>query len=97
MGLFSESQRSSAEVTYSSVRKFLKAKDGRKHVVMLNSFGKWGNQNLQCEDKYTTQVDEIVTAMQHDGFNIIDIKFNSTPNQGLSGNTVSFHTLIIYD
>ena len=41
---------------------------------MVNSFSKWINQNFGCEDKYTTQIDEIISSMQLDGYEIVDIK-----------------------
>lgn len=63
---------------------------------MINSFSKLLNQIFGCEDKYTTQIDEIVTCMQKDGYEIVDIKFNSIPGQGMSKEMEGFNTLIIY-
>lgn len=71
-------------------------KDSFVHVLMVNSFSKWINQNFGVEDKYTTQLDEIVTELQSDGYEIVDIKFNSLQNQGLSGQQEGFNTLIMY-
>jgi hypothetical protein len=96
MGLFSGGQHAVAESVYESAKKYLKPRDGKVHVIMINSFSKWLNQNFECEDKYTTQMDTIIGAMQDDGYEIVDIKFNSLPNQGLSGQSEGFHTLIIY-
>lgn len=78
------------------VKPNLSEKDGFKHVVMINSFSKWINQNFGCEDKYTRQIDQIMTLMQHDGYEILDIKFNSVQDQGLTGSMEGFHTLITY-
>lgn len=63
---------------------------------MVNSFSKWINQNFGCEDKYTTQIDEIISSMQLDGYEIVDIKIDSLQNQGLSGSMEGFHTVILY-
>lgn len=79
-----------------TIKPNLKEKDGLVHVVMINSFSKWLNQNFECEDKYTSQIDEILIAMQNDGYEIIDIKFNSVQNQGITGQMEGFHTLIMY-
>ena len=34
--------------------------------------------------------------MQEDGYEIIDVKFNSLTNQGITGMMEGFHTLIVY-
>lgn len=96
MGFFNNMQKNMATNVYADVKKHLSKKDGNKHVVMINSFSKWINQNFGCEDKYTTQIDEIVSDMQNDGYEILDIKFNSIQGQGLSGQMEGFHTLIVY-
>lgn len=96
MGFFTKNQESVANTIYEATKKYLKEKDGKTHIVMINSFSKWANQNFECEDKYTTQIDTIISAMQNDGYEIIDVKFNSVQNQGLTGQMEGFHTLIIY-
>lgn len=96
MGLFSKNQEVMADNIYvNSVKPNLK-KDGFTHIVMINSFSKWLNQNFECETKYTTQIDTILTSMQQEGFEIIDVKFNSIQGQGITGQMEGFHTLITY-
>ena len=92
----SKSQAKIASKIYDDAKRNLHAKDGFVHVIMFNSFSKWLNQNFECETKYTTQIDEIVTAMQQDGYEIVDIKFNVIQNQGLTGQSEGFNTLIMY-
>ena len=95
--MFTKGQKSAAESIYKKeIKKFLKPKDGLTHLVMVNSFSKWINQNFGCEDKYTTQIDEIISSMQLDGYEIVDIKIDSLQNQGLSGSMEGFHTVILY-
>lgn len=90
-------QQQTAQTIYQhQVKPFLKERDGFTHVVMINSFSKWINQNFGIEDKYTNQIDEIVTSIQQDGYEIVDIKFNSLQNQGISKNMEGFSTLIMY-
>lgn len=96
MGMFTKSQQTAAETVYESIKKFLKPKDGKTHVVMVNSFSKFVNQVFGCEDKYTTQIDEIICSMQNDGYEIVDIKFNVLQNQGVAGASEGFNTLIMY-
>ncbi|GEO64424.1 hypothetical protein [Companilactobacillus nantensis] len=96
MGMFTNNQKNSAENIYvKEVRPLLK-KDGFTHVVMINSFSKWINQIFGAEDKYTTQIDGILLNMQKDGFEILDVKFDSLQNQGLMKDMEGFHTLVTY-
>lgn len=81
---------------YAKIKKYLRPKDGKKHVVMVNSYGKWLNVNFGCEDKYTMQMDAIVSCMQDDGYEILDIKFNSLMDNGILKGMEGFQTLIIY-
>lgn len=96
MGMFNNAQKSSAEAVYTKAKEYLKPKDGNIHVIMINSFSKWINQVFGCEDKYTTQIEDIIANMQADGYEIIDVKFNSIQGQGLTGQMEGFHTLITY-
>lgn len=97
MGLFNNVQKATSVSIYESqIKPRLKDKDGLTHIVMVNSFSKWLNQNFGCEDKYTTQIDEILTAMQKDGYEILDVKFNSIQGQGLTKQMEGYHTLITY-
>ncbi len=96
MGLFTSSQSSTAEGVYQDARQYLHEKDGNVHVLMINSFSKFVNQNFECENKYTTQLNVILDGLQDDGYEIVDIKFNSLMGQGLTGNAEGFHTLIMY-
>jgi len=41
-------------------KKYLYQKHGFMHVLMINSFSKWTNQNFGVEDKYTTRINEIL-------------------------------------
>lgn len=97
MAFFTKGQKAAADNIYlKEVKRYLKPKDGLIHVVMIDSFSKFINQYFGCEDKYTTQIDTILMSMQRDGYEIIDVKFNSIKNQGLSGSAEGFHTLIMY-
>lgn len=96
MGFLKNTQKDSAEYVYDKAKEYLHEKDGNTHVIMINSFSKWINQIFGCESKYTTQIDEIITNMQKDGYEILDVKFNSIQNQGITGQMEGFHTLITY-
>ena len=96
MGFFTGVQQASAETTYKDAKKYLKPKDGKIHVIMFNSFSKLANQIFSCEDKYTTQIDTILSAMQDDGYEIVDVKITVIQNQGLVGEMEGFNTLITH-
>ncbi|MCI7344455.1 MAG: hypothetical protein MSH33_10980 [Fusobacterium necrophorum] len=96
MGFFTEAHKSTANIVYEKAKQYLVKKDGKVHVIMFNSFSKFLNRTFECEDKYTTQLEQIISGMQDDGYEIIDIKFNSLKNQGALGETEGFHTLIMY-
>ena len=97
MAFFKNSHKSKAEAIYESeIKPLLASKDGNKHVIMINSFSKFINEFFGAEDKYTAQIDLIITKMQLDGYEILDIKFSSLQNQGVFGVNEGFHTLIIY-
>lgn len=74
MGFFTKSQSNAAIGVYDEVKKYLKEKDGKTHVVMINSYSKFANGYFCCEDKYTTQIDQILSLMQDDSYEIIDVK-----------------------
>ena len=82
MGMFTGMQQQASKYVYERMKKYLKPKDGKIHVIMVDSFSKLYNQTFECEDKYTTQIDELLIKMQDDGYEIVDIKFNSIRNQG---------------
>lgn len=47
-------------------------------------------------NKYSSQIDGILSAMQDDGYKIVDVKFNSIQGQGLAGSMGDFHALSLY-
>lgn len=94
--MFEKMQKAQAENVYKTMQKNLSPKDGKTHIIMLNSFSKIANQNFDCDSKYTTEIDSIISAMQDDGYEIIDIKISSMSGQGLAGNRTGFNTMIIY-
>lgn len=95
-GFFTGAQKVASDNVYSKAKPYIAPKDGKVHVIMVNSFSKFANQSFECENKYTTQIDNILSCLQDDGYEIVDIKFNSVKNQGIFGEMEGFHTLIMY-
>lgn len=97
MGFLKKSRIKSGKDLYETkVKPELAEKDGNVHVIMIDSFSKYLNQAFGVESKYTEQIDPIITGLQNDGYEIVDIKINSLKNQGLTGEMEGFHTLIMY-
>lgn len=89
-------QASAGNSVFEKAEYVLAPKDGNVHVLMVNSFSKFINQNFGVDDKFTVQIDSILQNLQSKGYEIVDIKFNSMQGQGLTGNLEGFHTLIMY-
>lgn len=97
MGLISKSQKIAAETTLEKeVIPNLVERDGVQHILMISSSGKRHSQNFNIDEKYTIQINEILTYMQEEGYEIIDIKPNVIVGSGLGGDVHGFYTLIIY-
>lgn len=96
MGFFQNAQKSVADTVYNQMTQNLAQKDGKVHIIMVNSFSKLGNQNFGVDEKYTTEIDSLLISMQNDGYEIVDVKFNSISGQGLTGNRTGFNTVILY-
>lgn len=94
---FAKMQTTAAsEVYQNEVLPYIAPKDGLVHALMITSFSKYFNQVFGVDTKYTVQLDEILTRMQRDGCEIIDVKLSSMQNQGLTGKMEGFHTIILY-
>ncbi len=95
MGLFSKSNAYSTEV-----RNNLVPKDGNIHVLLLNHFTRYINQvypEVATEGGINDAVNDILSGMQSDGYEIIDVKLTSNWNDGkLKGEWWCYNTLIIY-
>ena len=91
-----QAREAQAQVIYAEMRRHLKPKDGKIHVAMVNSFSKFANQVFGFEDKYTNQIDGLLSFMQDDGYEIVDVKFSVIEDQGITGNMEGFNTLILY-
>jgi hypothetical protein len=96
MALFKSATERAQSLYETSVRPHLRIKDGLIHCVMINSFSKIANQSFGIDEKYTMELNEILEAMQRDGYELVDFEFNSIQGQGLTGNREGFNTVIYY-
>jgi len=96
MGLFDKQNEKMAEATYDKdIKKYLKERNGKTHVLLIESFANLTAFSITADDKYTTQINNILDHMQSDGYEIIDIKINSSEHEGALGNQAVF-TLVTY-
>jgi hypothetical protein len=79
------------ENAYNKIKESLKEKDGKVHIVMIKGKIHLPYEELSCENRYTNEVDSVVSFMQDDGYEIIDVKYQLV---GSSENQYS--TLIMY-
>ena len=86
-----EKEKEKLENVYNEIKESLKEKDGKVHIIMINSKDRFSYEELECLNKYTNEVDSILSFMQDDGYEIIDVKYQLV---GSSENQYS--TLIIY-
>lgn len=95
MGLFDKNYEKANENLYENISQYLKPKDGLNHIVMLNTMSKLITNGLECENKYTIQINNIIEEMQRNNYEIVDVKIDNTPFQTM-GNSFLIRTLIIY-
>jgi hypothetical protein len=84
---------------YATIKRSLAPKDGFVHVVLINSYSTLSNKMISFDEEYTEQINLIMTAMQKDGYEIVDVKFNAGINDRVlfsESNVERFNTLIMY-
>ena len=97
MGLFSKNHLKASEEVYDKeVIPNLVPRDGFQHIIMIASFSKSDNYNFGVDNKYTTQLNYIITRMQKEGYEIIAVTHSTLQNQGIGGIAEGFHTLVTY-
>lgn len=96
MGFMQNVKENMAAAQADQVMRNVKPRDGRVHVLMLMSFSKLVNQAFGCDDKYTNEVDGVLSELQIRGYEIVDIKLGGLPNQGITGQREGYLTCIMY-
>jgi hypothetical protein len=96
MGFMQNVKDNMAAAQADQVMRNVKPRDGRVHVLMLMSFSKLVNQAFGCDDKYTNEVDGVLSELQIRGYEIVDIKLGVLPNQGITGQREGYLTCIMY-
>ena len=66
------------------------------HVVLVTSFSRIADETFAVDPKFTVELDTFLMEMQKDGYEILDVKMNTIPDQGLTGTRMKIHTLVTY-
>lgn len=86
-----EKENEKLENAYNEIKESLKEKDGKVHIIMINGKSFLALKELECLNKYTNEVDSVLSFMQDDGYEIIDVK-----HQFISDSSRQYITLIMY-
>lgn len=73
----------------------LKPRDGKLHVLMMNTWNTWGTAKFRCDDKYIGEVDDVLSYMQDEGYEIVKIEHTSL-SDGTGFGVISYTTLVTY-
>lgn len=94
MGIFADGK---TQEVLRDLEKSLAPSDGKIHTLVLVSFGKFASsQTFSIDKKASSEIDQVVSAMQQMNCEIIDIKFSSQLGGGVTGQGIAYHTLIMY-
>ena len=91
MGLFSEKPNADYSKLYMSIQPYLIHKDGASHVVI---FGINAVKNNGCITDMTVQENYVISKMQNDGYEILDVK--PIPQNIIDNHTIQYMVQIIY-
>lgn len=95
MGLFDKNFEKSVNELYQDIKKYLSPKDGKKHVVLINTTSKTLTNGMECDNKYTIQINGVIEEMQQEGYEILNIRMDAS--QQVMGNMTLIRTLIEYN
>lgn len=95
MGLLDSAQRAKGKHVFSDEVKSQLIPDGLIHVIMVESIAKFESNRFTVDGKYTNQINAILTKMQKNGYQILNIQNSSITGNKVSP-TIEFTTLISY-
>ena len=97
MGFMKSVRANVAQDTAKDILKQIPEQDGYIHVAMFVCFGSAGNTMAMGGDaKFNTQANDILSAMQAAGLQVLDVKFECDPGQGVSSKAIGYHVLVTY-
>ncbi|HBT94923.1 MAG TPA: hypothetical protein DEB24_01900 [Coriobacteriia bacterium] len=82
-------------VPYEVAKANLAAKDGKLHVIMVNTWNTCAEHKFNCDAKVTGELDQVLSGMQDDGYEIVGVQHTSL-STGVGFDVVGYTTLITY-
>lgn len=97
MGIMNKTYKAAADNVYEASREYLRKQNGLTHVICFYVFSQMATQATTCDGKITDQLNQIIVAMQKDGYEILDIKMAPTLETGaITGNRRGYMATIMY-
>lgn len=88
---------SMAQDTAKDLLKQIPEQDGNLHVAMFVCFGSSSKlMAMGADEKFNTQANEILSIMQSNGLQILDVKFECDTQQGISKSGIGYYVLVTY-
>ena len=89
--------KEAANNVYEASREFLRKQNGLTHVICFYLFSQMATKVTACDGKITDQLNQIIVAMQKDGYEILDIKMTPTFESGaITGQRSGYLVTISY-
>lgn len=99
MGFFVNAAGNEAQVGYASAKNkgYIARRDGRIHAFLYNGFGRTATNVSGIDEISTIQIETLLACLYADGYEVVDIKFHTVPNQEkVSGTKDRYLLLILY-
>lgn len=96
--MFDNAHKRAAKNIISLYKDIIQPKNGHAHVLMVESFNQIGEGRiLEIDEKYSNQINSMLDYMQDQGYEILDVKFQTQPYKAtLGGSDLRYQTLICY-
>lgn len=87
---------SADEHKYEEIVPYLHEKDGYRHILLLTGFAKMTSKPFECEEKFTLQLDDFITHMQKNDYELLDVKVSPIGNSNVLGTASGYSVCIVY-
>ena len=96
MGVFSAGQKAVADSVYESSKQYLRKQNGLTHVICYYLSSQLNMAVASCENKLSDQINQIIVAMQKDGYEILDVKITPLYQKDFISGTRAYMVMVMY-
>ena len=96
MGFLADIRATELEKIHQEFLGSLRPKDGLVHVIMITLPRQTGVRKSEYNEFYNKEIDKILTRMQNEGYEILDMKFMSSLGSTKGVSETGVHTQIMY-